>query len=117
MIKGLGVDVISISRIEKFTKKFGEKALEKFLSKEEIALVKSPKTAAGFWAVKESVSKALGCGIGKDLSFSDITIYKTSNGAPKAELSKKAKEIHKINGLEISITHDGDLAIAVAVCF
>ena len=67
MIKGTGIDVISIPRIEKFIEKFGDRALEKYLSSDEIKLVKTPKTAAGFWAVKEAVSKALGCGIGKEL--------------------------------------------------
>ena len=38
------------------------------------------ETIAGFWASKEAISKALGVGIGKKLSFKDIKIYKTKKG-------------------------------------
>ena len=109
----IGIDVISINRIETFIEKHKERALKRYLSPSEISLVKYPKTAAGFWAAKEAISKALGCGIGKELSFHDIIITKTAKGAPKAELSQKAKEAHRVSEISISITHDSGLAIAV----
>jgi len=65
----IGIDLVKISRIEQMLERFGEKALSKFLHPQEIALVKNPKTAAGFWATKEAVSKALGTGIGSQCSF------------------------------------------------
>ncbi len=112
----IGIDVISISRIEKFIEKYGERALSRFLSPKEISLVKSAQSAAGFWAVKEAVSKALGCGIGAELSFFDIAISKTPKGAPLATLSQKAQKLHGVHTLCVSITHDKDLAIAVCWC-
>ncbi|MDA3946981.1 MAG: holo-ACP synthase, partial [Helicobacteraceae bacterium] len=66
-----------------------------------------------FWAAKEAASKALGCGIGAECSFYDITISKTTKGAPILELSTKVKEHFGIETSAISITHDGDYAIAV----
>lgn len=110
----IGIDLIKSSRMERLIERFGEKALQKFLSQDEIALVKNYKTAAGFWAVKEAVSKALGVGIGKECSFHEIVIYKTSRGAPKINLSKKIIEAYNITDASISITHDGEYAIAVA---
>jgi holo-[acyl-carrier protein] synthase len=110
----IGLDLVSIGRIEKFIARFGEKGLEKFLSAEEIALVKSPKTAAGFWAVKEAVAKALGCGIGAELGFHDIIITKTPKNAPMARLSEKAALYHGVETIAVSITHDGGFAAAVA---
>lgn len=110
----IGLDLVSIGRIEKFITRFGEKGLEKFLSAEEITLVKSPKTAAGFWAVKEAVAKALGCGIGAELGFHDIIITKTAKNAPKARLSDKAAKYHGVTDIAVSITHDGGFAAAVA---
>ena len=100
--------------MDRFMERFGEKALLKFLSKEEIALVKNYKTAAGFWAVKEAVSKALGVGIGGECSFHDIMISKTSKGAPQIQLSKKIIQKFYIEDTSVSITHDGEYAIAVA---
>ena len=110
----IGIDLISIGRIEKLIARFGEKGLEKFLCAEEITLVKSPKTAAGFWAVKEAVSKALGCGIGGELAFHDIIITKTAKNAPLVRLSEKAAAHHGITEIVISITHDDGFAAAVA---
>ena len=72
----IGIDIVSISRIENIIKKFGDKALKRFLNDKEIELIKTPETAAGFWAAKEAFSKALGTGIGEECSFLDIEIIK-----------------------------------------
>jgi len=93
--------------------RFGDKFLQRFLSSEEIVLVKNHKTAAGFWAAKEACSKALGCGIGKECGFHDIHLSKTSKGAPKINLSNELLKYYEISNLSVSITHDGDYAIAV----
>jgi len=109
----IGIDLIKTVRMDKLMQKFGEKALQKFLSEDEILLVKNHKTAAGFWAVKEATSKALGVGIGSDCAFHDIRITKTQKGAPQIELSHKVLEKFKIKDTSVSITHDGEYAIAV----
>lgn len=109
----IGIDLIKLDRMKKLIEKYDHKFLEKFLSAQEIELVKNYRTAAGFWAAKEAASKALGCGIGAECGFHDITISKTAKGAPLLELSEKVKEHFEIASSAISITHDGDYAIAV----
>ncbi len=111
----IGIDMIKTSRMQKLMEKFGEKALLRFLCKEEIKLVKNHKTASGFWAVKEACSKALGTGIGAECGFNDIIIYKTEYGAPHIKLSEKIINNFKIKDTSVSITHDGEYAIAVVV--
>ncbi|MDK9694380.1 MAG: holo-ACP synthase, partial [Sulfurimonas sp.] len=71
----IGVDLIKLSRMERFIQRFGNNALKKFLSDDEIVLAKNHKTASGFWAAKEACSKALGVGIGAECGFHDIVIY------------------------------------------
>jgi len=93
--------------------RFGEKGLCRFLSDDEIELVKSSKTAAGFWAAKEAFSKALGVGIGAECSFHDMKIYKSEKGAPQLAISKKIVEKFDILESCLSITHDGEYAISV----
>ncbi len=110
----VGVDIVAIARIEKMIDRFGQKGLERFLSEEEIAMVKKSETAAGFWAAKEAVAKALGCGIGGDLRFHDILLYKTPKGAPAFKLSSNASKKFPIKSASLSIAHDGGFAIAVA---
>ncbi len=109
----IGIDLVKTSRIERFIERFGEKGLQKFLSDDEIRLVKNHKTAAGFWAVKEACAKALGTGIGAECSFHDITISKTHKGAPQIKLAHHLLEKFNITNTSTSITHDGEYAIAV----
>ena len=109
----LGIDLIKTSRMEHALERFGEKFLFKFLTPEELPLIKSDRTAAGFWAIKEATSKALGTGIGAECSFKDIKIYKTAKGAPQLSLSKKIIESFQIEEASVSLTHDGEYAVAV----
>ncbi|UTJ06246.1 holo-ACP synthase [Arcobacter roscoffensis] len=109
----IGIDVASVDRIKRMHEKFGRKAYERFLDDEEIALIKRPESAAGFWAAKEAASKALGTGIGKECGFHDIKIKKSKLGAPKIKYKKEIRKKYKIKKSYLSITHDQGLAIAV----
>ena len=108
----VGTDIVNISRVAKSIDKFGDRFIEKFLNKEEIEIANKIESIAGFWAAKEAVSKALGCGIGKELSFHDIFIEKNSKGAPLFTIKSD-----KFNILEssLSISHENEYAIAVVV--
>lgn len=109
----IGIDIISIKRMQKFYEKYKNKAYERFLNKDEISLVHTCKSAAGYWAAKEATSKALGCGIGEICSFFDIWIHKDKSNKPYITLSKHLVEKYAIKDISLSISHDGDFAIAV----
>lgn len=109
----IGVDLIKLDRMERSLERFGDRFLQRFLSPDEMALVKNHKTAAGFWAAKEACSKALGTGIGKECGFHDISLFKTQKGAPMISLCEELIQKHKISDISLSISHDGDYAIAV----
>ena len=109
----IGIDLIKLDRMKRFIERFGDRGLRKFLSENEIVLINNPRSAAGFWAAKEACSKALGCGIGAECGFHDITISKTAKGAPILNLSPKVMKYFSIIDTSVSITHDGDYAIAV----
>jgi holo-[acyl-carrier protein] synthase len=109
----IGIDLIKIERMKGLMERHPDKALQRFLCDDEIALVRNPRTAAGFWAAKEACAKALGCGIGSECGFHDITLYKTARGAPMIRLSPKVSEMFSVSECAVSITHDGDYAIAV----
>jgi len=114
----IGTDITVVSRLENSIKKFGNKFLDRFLSKEEQKeLSNKPQSIAGYWAAKEAVAKALGCGICADLGFHDIILYKDEKKAPHFKLSAKAQAFHQINNSSLSIAHDGGFAIAVVVIY
>ncbi len=111
----IGTDIIQINRIERLLEKFGDKFKTKFLNDSEIQLAQKIESIAGFWAAKEAISKALGCGIGTELSFHDIIISKNAKGAPTFRLNETAQKVHQIKDSSLSISHDGGFAIAVVV--
>lgn len=111
----IGTDIVEIKRIERSIEKFGDNFKKRFLSSDEIKIATKTESLAGFWAAKEAISKALGCGIGARLSFADIIISKDPQGAPYFKLSEWAQSIHGIKESSLSISHDGGFAIAVVV--
>jgi holo-[acyl-carrier protein] synthase len=111
----IGIDTVKISRIQRMKERFGNKALERFLDEDEIKLASSSSSHAGYWAAKEAISKALGVGISKKCSFFDIKLHKDENKAPYFTLAKKIVEDFGITDTSLSITHDGEYAVAVAV--
>lgn len=109
----VGVDLISIARMERLYARFQMRALERFLNADEIALVRNPASVAGFWAAKEACAKALKCGIGKELGFHDILLNRSPKGAPIISLIQQKLESFKVESLSVSISHDGGFAVAV----
>lgn len=109
----VGTDIIQINRIDKLLKTYGIKFKQRFLSKQEIAMARKTESIAGLWAAKEAISKALGCGIGAQLSFHDIVIAKNHRGAPYFTLNKEVLKVYRIKSSSLSISHDGGFAIAV----
>ncbi|KHL77637.1 holo-ACP synthase [Helicobacter pylori] len=112
----IGIDIVSIARIEKCVKRFEMRFLERFLSPSEIVLCKDKfSSIAGFFALKEACSKALQVGIGKELSFLDMHISKSPKNAPLITLSKEKMDYFNIQSLSASISHDAGFAIAVVM--
>jgi len=113
----IGTDIVQIGRIESAVEKFGNRFLDRFLTPEEIdTLSHRPESLAGYWAAKEAVAKALGCGIGNELGFHDIVLTKSNKGAPHFALSLEARKRFEIRDSSLSISHDGGFAIAVVAC-
>jgi holo-[acyl-carrier protein] synthase len=82
-IFGIGVDIFEIERLVNVdTTNFANR----ILSQAEFEALHSSQNKLLFLAkkfcVKEAVSKAFGVGIGKNLSFKDITISKNPTGKP-----------------------------------
>ncbi|TCP65319.1 holo-ACP synthase [Baia soyae] len=120
MIFGIGTDIIEIERIaqihlERFTKRIlneEEQIHLSSLSKRTIEYI------AGRFAAKEAISKALGTGIGSQLSFHDISIVKDERGAPKAKIAEHiTKSFFEDQSIRIhlSISHSQRYAVATAV--
>ena len=116
MIRGIGLDLCGIGRMEKLLE--DERFLNRYFCESEISYIRSKgknaaQTVAGIYAAKEAVSKALGSGIVFDLK--EIRIVHDEAGAPGCILSGKANELGRGDGFLLSITHEGGTAAAVCV--
>ncbi len=118
MIIGIGTDIISLERIEYALEAFGGKFLQRILTEKErhyIIEINNKENKVAFlakrFAAKEAVSKALGTGIGEDLSFQDIEVSNNSEGKPLVSV----KRFPDIN-IHLSLSDEKEgLAIAFAV--
>lgn len=121
-IFGIGIDVVEIERIEESIEKFGDKFLNRIFTPAERAYCDAQKRPhvnyAARFAVKEAVAKSFGTGIGKELSWLDMTILRAPSGEPSVEFSGAGKEFaekHQIAQVKISLTHAKLYAAANAV--
>lgn len=131
MILGIGIDLVSVSRIEDLMRKFGEKFAQKIFTASEIA--KAEKIAcddnlapraifyAKRFAAKEAFAKACGLGIGRGIDFHDIEISNDNLGKPIIKIlnnkEKFLQELFAIKKLSIhlSLTDEQPLAQAMVL--
>lgn len=117
MIIGVGTDLIQITRIEALLAKYGDVLKRRLLNDCELAqlstipLAKQANFVAKRFAAKESVSKALGVGIGQELGFKDITILNNPAGQPKVQISVR---LHQWANYHIHLSLSDDYPVAIA---
>jgi len=119
-----GIDTIRISRIQDVADRKGSRFLERVYTPGERDACEAKgvgrvSSLAARFAAKEAVSKALGTGIGLEgVSFCDIEVIVKKGGKPELRLHGRAEEFFLRTGgfqAEISMSHDGDQAVAVCV--
>ena len=122
-ILGIGVDLIKNKRISLLIKKHN--FIKRTFSKKEILFSKIKKDKIKYYAkrfaAKEALSKSLGTGIGKHLSFKDIEILNDKLGKPYYVVNKRLNaliykkfKIKKYN-LFLSISDENDYSIAFTI--
>ena len=122
MIFGIGTDIVEIKRIEEIT------SLEKFagriLSENEQHIFASMNDSKKIryiskqFAGKEAISKALGTGINKDVSFNNIEILRDDNGMPFFNAINQLDNVLANLGItktHVSLSDENDYAIAFAI--
>ena len=122
-IYGIGTDIIETSRIKKIFDK-NKKFKNRIFSLTEIKYCESKSekisTYSKRFAAKEAFAKALGIGISKGISFNEISISNTKDGAPFIELIGITKSIvknltKKKNKFYLSLSDEKKYAIAMVI--
>ena len=121
-MKGLGIDLCEISRIEKAIAQ-NERFLERWYTPEERAYIlqrgkAGAQSAAARFAAKEAFLKAVGTGISRGIALTEIAVDHDELGAPQYVLTGAAKQKMQELGAErawLSLSHEGGMAAAVCV--
>lgn len=118
-ILGIGNDIIEIERIRKSLAEHGPRMLERlFTQREQEYCLKHEDPVprlAGRFSAKEAIVKALGTGIGKEISWLEIEILNEPSGKPLVHFSEKLQK--KFPGTEVlvSISHCNLYATSFAI--
>ena len=122
MIYGIGTDIVNIDRIQKIILKNREGFIKRVLTEHEQALFSNKADSAAFcakrFAAKEAFSKALGTGIGRVVSFQDLTVRNNDNGKPHFIPSEKLRLYLLEEGVKqahLSISDESQYALAFVV--
>ena len=119
MIKGLGNDILEITRIRAIINKHKRRFLKKFFNPNELNYCLMHKDLvphlAGRFTAKEAIAKAIGTGFGSSLSFLDIEILNDALGRPYPRFSNRFNEIFETPHIILSISHCKKYASAIAL--
>jgi len=122
MIYGIGVDLVSIVRIEKVIQRWGDRFVCRVFAPDEVEMCyhrASPFSAFALrFAAKEAFSKALGSGMRKGLKWREIEVFNYPAGQPSLRLHGTALEIRLekgITGIHLSLSDEGEYGIAMVV--
>ncbi|MFA5513360.1 MAG: holo-ACP synthase [Sphaerochaetaceae bacterium] len=120
MIRGIGLDAVSISRLA--NKRLSEYAISRLFhpleveQAKELSVDEQPRFFASRFGAKEALVKALGTGF-RAISPSEICVVTDDLGKPSFFLGKEVvKKLCLENStIHLSLTHEADLALAFVV--
>lgn len=91
----IGTDIVEVSRIKRAITNWQNDFLQRvFTQQENIKINREDpnyERASGFWAAKEAMGKALGCGYRDGITFKDIEISHDELGCPHSFFPGESK--------------------------
>ncbi|MCK5810789.1 MAG: holo-ACP synthase [Cocleimonas sp.] len=122
MIKGIGTDIVNIDRIERALARNPEAFSRRVLHPNELAIFVHHHQPCAYlakrFAAKEALSKALGTGIAKGVSFHEIEVKNDALGRPLLALHQHTKAIADSMGVKtcfLTLADEKHYAIAYVV--
>jgi holo-[acyl-carrier protein] synthase len=122
MIVGVGTDLVSIPRMRAVLARYRDRLCRRLYTAEERAEGEERPLPelhfASRFAAKEAVLKALGTGRGAGVAWREVEIVGPRGRPPEVKLSGRARLVAEEKGiryLHLSLSHDGDYAVAFVV--
>ena len=122
MIRGIGVDIVKVDRIERAVERWGYRFLKRIFTPAEIERcqqrARPAQCLALRFAAKEAFAKALGLGMRKGLRWRDIEVVHDDLGKPDLLLHNQAQrllEAVEASRTWLSLSDERESAVAVVV--
>jgi len=119
LVRGIGVDIVKLERVEAAYERFGERFARKVLSPDELATnAITASFIAKRFASKEAIAKALGTGFREGITMPLITVTKNQLNKPEVALTGAAEERLRAIGAQevlVSISDEVDSVVAFAI--
>ena len=122
MIRGIGVDIVKVDRIEQAVERWGYRFLKRIFTAAEIERcqqrARPAQCLALRFAAKEAFAKALGLGMRKGLRWRDIEVVHDNFGKPDLLLHNQAQrllEAVEASRTWLSLSDERESALAVVV--
>jgi len=120
-MRGVGADIVEVGRLARSLRRRGGFAEAVFTEGERRFCEARPRPAQHFaarFAAKEAFLKAIGCGIFGGVALRDIEVVRGQDGRPALRLGPSAAAaLADAGGRDalVSLSHDGDVALAFVV--
>jgi len=122
MIRGVGNDVLEVSRMKREIRKKGGGFRDRVFTPGEIAYCQEKQFPerhfAARFAAKEALFKALGKGLRDGLSWREAEVRNGPLGEPRLVLRGKARALARRRGIKriyLSLAHTRGLALSIVV--
>ncbi len=122
MIVGLGIDLVSITRIRGLWERYGERFAQRVLTAEEWREFDERRRPERFlakrFAAKEAFSKAMGTGIRGVLQWSAVGTGHDALGAPRVVVTEAVRALmdaRQVGHVWLSVSDEQEHALACVV--
>jgi holo-[acyl-carrier protein] synthase len=118
-IFGIGIDLVSVTRIRAALERYPERFRNRVFTAAETRFCETLgdkyPSYAGRFAAKEAFSKALGTGLRGAIGWTEIDICDNERSRPTIKVSGRAEKILAGRKTHLSISHLPDYATAIVV--
>ena len=116
---GVGIDLVSIPRIERMVERWGRRFLDRVFTGAEIDYCETRYAPAGSlaarFAAKEAFIKAVSGAGSRGIRYRDVEVVVDERGVPGLKPRGTAKAAVGESHTRLSLSHEGDLAVAIVI--
>ena len=115
----VGIDLVSVTRVERLMERWGDKFLERVFTAGEIEYCMRryapARSFAARFAAKEAFVKAVSAGKPGGIRYRDVEVVIGDHGVPALRPRGTAETALGKGHAQVSLSHEGDLAVAVVI--